>query len=53
MKTFIFIVLIPAVSGVLTNMAGWSYFGPETFNMALAINLPICILSVGIDLATE
>jgi hypothetical protein len=45
MKFFIFIVLIPMTTGVITAANGASYFNTDELHLALMINIPICVLS--------
>jgi hypothetical protein len=45
MRRFIYLILIPAIAGITTAAFGISWLEPETFNLAAAINIPICVLS--------
>jgi hypothetical protein len=45
MKFFIFIILIPMIAGIVTAHNGASYFVLDELPTALAINIPICIIS--------
>jgi hypothetical protein len=54
MKFFIFIILIPMIAGIVTAHNGASYFVLDELPMALAINIPICIISsIAYSLAGE
>ena len=53
MKYVLFGILIPALSGFLTHLAGISYFDSDTVAMAIAINVPVIALSSSILWATS
>jgi hypothetical protein len=53
MKTFVCIILIPALTGILTAANGASFLNPDELSLALMINIPICLVSTAIHYFTE
>ena len=48
MRFFIFMLVIPVATGVLTSVAGLTYINPETFWLCLSINAPTCVVSTAV-----